>query len=73
MTANGLRVVDDGRPYPYPPQIEEEDDDDADEEHRNQILPLVWKHHTTGRLSLMVNTRCMLCLELSDGTTLPVS
>ena len=26
-----------------------------------------------GRKALMLNTRCMLCLELADGTMLPVN
>ena len=66
MTENGLRVVDDGREYPYPPQEHEAADSDV------LVMPLVWKHHTTGRRALMVNSRCMLCVELGDGTMLPV-
>ena len=63
MTRNGLRVVDDGRDYGP-----NESTDSA-----IQVLPLVWSHHTTGRKAIMVNTRCMRCLELADGSLLPVT
>ena len=61
MTPNGLRVVDDGRDYPWPPQ---RDDPDL------LVLPMVWTHYATGRKALMVHSRCMLCLELRDGRVL---
>ena len=67
MTDNGLRVIDDGRNYPFPPGPHEASDKAI------QIYPLVWRHHTTGRKAIMVNTRCMLCLELADGSMLPVN
>ena len=45
MTANGLRVVDDGREQAWPPQRYEAEDDGI------LVLPLVWTHYATGTSS----------------------